>query len=131
MRLYNMAVYKFKRVCAYFLNLALLTKSMNTREVQVTCSNVSVGNKSLGETVTTFALAVLLEALTVVTINTEHEFAGATNQIPISTTKLLLHIAIGDLSKSKKLRNCAALNSVFLPPLLTKDVLFEGEEIMG
>ena len=67
--MYKMAVYKFKRVCAYFPNLALLTKIVIPREVQVTYPHVSVGNKSLGETVTTFALAVLLEAPTVVTIN--------------------------------------------------------------
>ena len=43
----------------------------------------------------------------------------------------MCYTAIGDLSKSKKLRNCAALNAEFLPLILTKDVLFEGEEIMG
>ena len=127
MRSYKIAVYKFKRVYSDSPNLALLTKSATPREVQVTYSHAYVGNKSLRETVTTFALAVLLEAPTVVTINAENDYSGAANQIPLSTTKLLLHTAIGDLSKSKKLRDWAALNAVFLPPLLAKDLIFEGE----
>ena len=131
MRLYKMAAHKFKQVCADFPNLALPTNSVKPGEVQVMYSHASVGNKSLGEIVTTFVLEVLLEAPTVVTINAEHNFSGAVYQIPLPITKLLLHAAIGDLSNSKNLRNCAALNAVFLPPLLTNGVIFKGEAIMG
>ena len=130
-RLYKMAVYNFKRVCAYFPNPALLTKSVTPREVQVMYSHVYVGNKSLRETVTTFALEVLLEALTVVTIDVERASVVSSVHIPLPTTKLLLHTAIGDLSKSKKLCNWAALNAVFVLPFLTKGIVFKGESTTG
>ena len=131
MRLYKMAAHKFKQVCADFPNLALPTNSVKPGEVQVMYSHASVGNKSFGETVTTFALAVLLEAMTVVTIDADHDFSGATDHIPLPTTKLLLHTAIGNLSNSKKLRNWVTLYAVFLLPLITKGVVFEGEAKTG
>ena len=104
-RLYDPAVSKFKRVCADLPNLALLTKSVTPGGDQVTYTHASVGNDPLGEAMTNFALAGLLEALTVTTIDTEHSFAGAKDKIHLPTTKVLLHSAVGGLYKSEKLRN--------------------------
>ena len=60
------SVAKFKLVYADLPNLALLTKSATPGEVQVTYAHESIGNKSLGKNVTSFALVELLEALNVV-----------------------------------------------------------------
>ena len=64
-----------------------------------------------------------MKPLNVVTINAERSFAGAGNKIFIPNIRFLLHTVVGDLSKSKKLRNWAALDAVLLPPLITKAVV--------
>ena len=56
---------KFKRVCAYFPNIKIPNKNITPGEVQLIYTHVSVGNKFLGENVTTFALSGSLEAPTV------------------------------------------------------------------
>ena len=48
---------KFKRVCADFPNIVLLTKSATPGNIQVTFVHVFVGNKSFRETFTAFTLA--------------------------------------------------------------------------
>ena len=66
--------YKFKRVCADLQNFEILTKSATPGKVQSTYTHTSIGSKSLGETVTTFALARFLEAPTVVLIDAGSDF---------------------------------------------------------
>ena len=127
MRLDRLAGYMFKRLCVDFPNPAILDKGATPGKFQVVYVHASVGNKSLGETVTYFALAGLLEAPTMVSIGAERAGAGTRENIHLPTTEVLLRAAIGDLYKSRKLRDWAALNAVFLPPLLAKDLIFEGE----
>ena len=47
---------KFKWVCTYLPNMAVLTKSATSKDIQGTYVHASVGNKSHGKTVTSFAL---------------------------------------------------------------------------
>ena len=77
----------------------LLTKINTTREVQVTYVHTSVGNKSLGKTVNSFALVVSLKALNVVVIDTEQALNSADDNIRLPTTNVLIHAADGDISK--------------------------------
>ena len=119
----NPAVSNFKRVCTDFPYLALLTKSAKSGEAQVTYVHVSIIKNPLRGTLTSFALAGSLEALTVVTINAEHAFAGTGNKIRLPTTKSLLCTNTGNLSKSMKLCDWEALKAVFLSPLLDKVVV--------
>ena len=62
-------------------------------------THLFVGNKSLGETMTDLALAGLIEAPTVVTINTQYALAGSGDKILLITTKVLLYAAVSKLSK--------------------------------
>ena len=57
---------KFKRFCTNSPNLEVLTKRATPCDIQVTYEHASVGNKSLGKTVTAFALEGSLKAPTVV-----------------------------------------------------------------
>ena len=74
---------------------------------------------------TAFALAGLLEAPTVVLIDAERIFNRSREKIHLPITEFLLRAAVGDLFRSKKLRDWAALNAVLLPPFLTEAVVFE------
>ena len=47
---------KFKWVCTELPNMAVLTKSATSKDIQGTYVHASVGNKSHGKTVTSFAL---------------------------------------------------------------------------
>ena len=125
------SISKFKRVCAYLPNLALLTKIASPGEVQVTYGHAFIGNKSLEETVTAFALAGFLNAPTVVTIDDECNFAGTSDNIRLPTTEVLLCAAVGNLYKLEKLRNWEDMNTVLLPSLLTKAVVLEVETVEG
>ena len=93
--------------------------------------HASVGNKSRRKTVICFLLEISLESPTVVTVNAQCAFVGASNNISIPTTEVLLRTAIGKLSKLKKLRNWMALNTVLLLPFLTEEVFLEGEKAVG
>ena len=55
-----------KCVCEDFPNIDILTKSAMPGEVYLTFSHALVGNKSLGESVTAFALARSLDSPNVV-----------------------------------------------------------------
>ena len=114
------SIFKFKWVCADSPNLALLNKSATPAEDQLTYTQMSVENKSLGETVTAIALAGLLKSPTVATINAERALTGAGNKI-----------RLGNLSRSKKLRYQAAPNAVLIPTFLTKEVVLEGDMALG
>ena len=103
MRLDDLSISKFKWVFTDFPNITLITKSITYGEVQVMYAHMSVGNKPLGEIVTNFDLAGSLEAPAVVTNDVERSFAVAGNKICLPTIEVLLRIAAGDLSMSKKL----------------------------
>ena len=103
----------------------------NTRGVQVTYAHAYVGKNSLGGTVTAFALAGFLKAPTVVMINAERAFAGSVSNIHHPTTKVLLHAAFRDLSKSKKLHDWAVLNALLLLIFLAKAVVIRVDKASG
>ena len=50
------ACIKFKNVSMDFLNISITTKSATLGEAHVTFGHATIGNNSLGETVTTSAL---------------------------------------------------------------------------
>ena len=131
MRSDDPGVYNIKWLWTELPNLALLTNSETHREVQVTYVHASVGNKSLGETVTAFTLSESLKSLTAVTIDAERAFAGNGEKIRLTTIKVLICAAVGDLSKSKNLRDWVAMEKLPPPPLLTKAVVLEGETAAG
>ena len=118
---------KVKRVSTDFPNLAILTKSATPGEIQATYVHVSFGNKSLGETVTAFALSGSLEAPTVVLIDIERALAGDGEKIRLPATEVLLYTATSELSKLKKLWYWTARNSVLLLPFLTDIALIVRE----
>ena len=89
--------------------------------------HTSVGNNSLGKTVTDFALAGSLKSATVVLIDIERAFAGYGEKIRLPKTEVLLRAAAGKLVKLKKLRDWTARNDVLLPPFLTEIILTIGE----
>ena len=114
----NPYVTKFKRLCADFSHLTIITKSATPGEIQVTYGHASIGSKSLRETVTAFALTGHLESLTVVSIDAEHAFSSAGKNIRLLITEVLLRATVCYLSITNNLRNCSALNAVLLPPFL-------------
>ena len=122
---------KFKVMCADFLNLTLLTESTTPDNIQVVYGHASVGNNPLGETITAFALAGSLESPTVVSINAESALYIANKKILLPVTEVLLSAAISVLMYSKNLRGWASLNSVLLPPFLTKAVTLEVDMAAG
>ena len=75
---------------------------MVTGKFQVTFGHVSVENKSLGETVTDFALAGYLELPTVVSVNTKHAFVSDDNKICLSIKKVLLSAAAVNIAFIKE-----------------------------
>ena len=95
---------KFKRVCADFPNIALLTKRATPDDIQFNFGQAPVGNNYLKKTVTDFAIAGSLESPTVVSIDAERAFAITGKNICIPVTELLLCTTIGDLTRSKKMR---------------------------
>ena len=109
---------KFKGACTNFPNMAVLTNSATPGDVKVMYGHVSVGNKSLGKTVTPFALTGSLEAPTVVLIDIERAFAGYGKNICLLTTEVLLRAATGKLAKSKNIWDWKYINAVLLPPFL-------------
>ena len=117
---------KFKGVCTYFPNLAVLTKSKTPGDIQVTYVHVPVGNKSLGEMVPAFSLEVSLEAPTVILIVVERTFYGNGEKIHIPTMKVFLCSTTINLEKSKKICDWESMNAVIIPPFLAKVVITNG-----
>ena len=77
----------------------------HTSDVELMFVHVSIGNNSLWESVTDFALAGSLEAPTAVSINAGIAFTISGDKIRIPVTKVLLRTAVGDLTISKKQRD--------------------------
>ena len=107
----------------------MLTKSATPGNIKVTFGHTSVGNKSLGETATTFVLAGYLESPMVVSIDARRAFTSAEKKIRLLFMEAFIHAAVGDLVQLKKLRDWASLNAILLPPLLTKAVVLDGETL--
>ena len=56
-------------------------------------------------------------------IDSKLTFVRASNNILLLVTEVLLHAAVDNLARSKKLRGWASLNSVLLPPFLAEAVV--------
>ena len=89
--------------------------------------HASVGNKSLGKTVTSFALAGSLKAPTVVSIDIKRAFAGDGEKICLLKTEVLLRASTVKLAKYKKLQDWTSRNAVLLMPFLIEIVIADGK----
>ena len=118
---------KFKCVCEDFHNLYIINKIAIPGEVQLTFANASVENKSLGESVTEFELAVSLDSLTVISINSDTAFAKSDYKIRLPITEVINRAADGDLARYKNQRDWLPLNAILLPPFLTDAEILIGE----
>ena len=112
-----------KHVCRYFPYLAILTKSATSGEVQVNLCHTTIGNNSLGGTVTVFSLTGSTEFLAVVSINTDNAFDRSGNNLRLTITEVLLCATTVDIAQYKNLCSWVTLNSVLLLPFLTKSVV--------
>ena len=122
---------KFKDICNDFPNLAILTKSSTSGEVQLTFSHSTVGNKSLGESLQAFALASDLGSPSVISFNLDIAFAPEGDKIRLLITEPLVRAAAGDLTGSKKQRDWQSLNAVLLPPFLMEVAILHGKSDSG
>ena len=92
--------------------------------------HVNVGNKSLRETIPEFDLEGHPKSPMVVSINTKREFDREGIQIRIPIMEILICADVIKLVHSKKQHNWVPLNSVLLPPFLTKAVNLDGKQPM-
>ena len=127
MRKSELALEKYKKVCGNLPNLAILSKSAITGEVQLTLTHTSVGNKSLGEFIATFALTGSLNSPSVVLININIVFFMDGDKIRLPITEVLLRAAAGNLARSKKHPYWTPHNAVLLPSFLTEAEILDGE----
>ena len=74
MRASEPATENYKNVYEDFPNLGILMKSSTPDEVQLTFRHVTVGNKSIRESVQAFSLAVDLGSPSVISFNIEIAF---------------------------------------------------------
>ena len=101
MRVIELASKNYKKVCDEFPNLAILTTSATPGKFQLTFAHVSVGNKSLRESVVAFALAGSLDPTYVFSIEVDIAFATDAKITPLPITEVLLRAAASDLTRSK------------------------------
>ena len=118
---------KLKRVWEYFPNIIILTKSITLGKVQLTFVHASVGNRSIGRSVTVCDLAGSLNSPYDVPINSNIAFSITGYKICLPIAEVLLHISVIDLARSKKQRDWAPLNVALLPPFLTEAELLDGD----
>ena len=97
MYLDNMDGTKFKCVCTDFPNIVVTTNSATPGEIQVTFWHMSIGNKSLGKTITAFSLAGSSEYLMVVYINNKRAFTRSRDKIRLPIMDVLLCASISEL----------------------------------
>ena len=90
-----------------------------------------VGNKSLGESLQSFALAGDLGSISVISFNLEIAFAPEGEKIRHPITQVLLRAAAGNLKGSKKQRDRQSLNAVLPPPFLTEVAILFGDSDAG
>ena len=127
MRSDDLAGANFKRVCADFPNLMLLTKIATPGNIQVIFGHASVDKNSLWETVAAFFLAESLESPRVVSINSKRTFSSAGEKIHLPVAEVLLCAAASNLACLKNMRYLKSLNAVLLPPFLTEAIILEGD----
>ena len=127
MRASKAAAKKYKRVCEYFPNIAILTKSATPGKIQLTFGHVSVGNKSLGESVVAFALAGYLSSPSVVSLKIDIAFSADRDKIRLPISEVLLRATAGGLACSKNQRYWTPCNTALLPPFLTEAAILHGE----
>ena len=113
----------FKHVHGYFSNISILTNSTTPGEVQVNLCRATIGNKSLGRTITVFSLMLSNEFLAVVSVNTKNSFDISGIKIRLPITEGLLCVTTVDLAQYKNLCNWVILSAVLLLPFLTKSVV--------
>ena len=89
MRASEPAMEKYKNVCEDFLKLGILTKSSRPGKVQITFGHATVGNKSLRESIQTFALAGNLGSPSVILINLDITFAPKGENIRLLIAEVL------------------------------------------
>ena len=97
----NPARIKFKHVCKYFPNIAILTKNSSPGDVQLTFTHASVGNNYHKEFVAAFSLVGFLEAARVFSIDVNIAFSVAGNKIWVPVTKVIPCASAGNLARSK------------------------------
>ena len=117
----------YKKVCNYFPNLPILTKSDTPGQVQLAFTHASIGNKSLGESVTVFALTVSLDSPSIVLIDVNIEFSMDGDKIRLPIAEVFLRDGAGNFARSKKRRDWTPQNSVLLLPLLTEAEILDGQ----
>ena len=88
----------FKCVSGDLPNIFILTKNSKPGKVQVTFGRVTVGNKSLVETIADLTLAVSLEWPTVVSIETTRASSSAGDKIRLLIMEVLLCTTARDLA---------------------------------
>ena len=103
---------KFKKVCEGFPNLAVLTKSSTPGEIQLTFGHAAIGNKSLEESVVSFALTGDLSSPFVISFNTNIAFAADGDKICLPIAEVLLRAAARDLAQSKRQRDWTSRKAV-------------------
>ena len=122
---------KSKRVCEDFPNIAILTKSSKSGQIQLTSGHAAVGNNSLGESVVAFTLAGNLSLLSVIAFNIEIAFATDGKNLRLPNAEVFLHAASSDLARSRKQREWNPRNAILLPPFLTEAKILHGESDAG
>ena len=83
----NLDVEKYKRVCEDIPNLAILTNSATTGNIQLTFFHAAVENKSLGESLVAFVLAGNLSSPSVISLKIKIAFAADGNKICLPIRK--------------------------------------------
>ena len=93
--------------------------------------HAAIGNKSHGESVVIFSLAVDLRSPSVISLKIEIAFAvdGDKTRLPIA--EVLLYATASNLARPKKQREWTLHNSVLLPPFFTEAVILHGESDAG
>ena len=125
------AAVKFKRVCEDFPNLAIFTKSATLGDIQLMFDHAAVGNKSLGESVVSFALTSDLSSPSVISLKIEIAFAAYGNKIRLPIAEVFLRAAAGDLARSKNQRDWTPHNVILLPPFLTEAAILHSKSDAG
>ena len=113
MRLIKPSAKKFKRVYEDFPNLAILTKSATPGKIELTFIQTAVLNKSLGESVVAFVLAVNLSSPSVIHLEIKIAFCADRDKIRLPIAGVLLRATFGVLARSKKQRDWTLRNTIF------------------
>ena len=92
---------------------------------------MAIGNKSLGESVEAFSLAVDLSSPSVISLKIEIAFSIDSDKIRLPIVEVLHRPATGILACSKKQRVWTPRNAVLLPPFLFETAILHEESDKG